>query len=396
MSKPLKFLSPGLFAFFFSSSTTHAYDINDIQRASSAAPAFTNFTSPREIYEYDLKVENLCDKPGSLATVTNAWIGPKRENWDLTISDRSVALAAVVTFPNAKADQVKQVKVPLLAQTNFGDAVVQNCDGTIITDVPANAKVKLHFEFKRSSTYRFNDPSKFIGGLTKVASSAASLGAIGSGAVIVGATIVPVVSFLEKNLAPITALNVGVNEVMESFSEVKSPDPKQYEINSIANKISYKSGRTSVITITKIGRDGGPVVEGLNGWPGVAAAFSTRYGSLTDQFNNAQNAVDSPWAANLAKFCGKLRNYIDGATKGDRFATALGIGFHAFYNSTEYGGKTCLNSWEIAKLKQRNFSPPYPDAWPSDPAITPVAAAAPMPRRSAANASRLAYARLGR
>lgn len=393
MNKPLKFLVPNILA-FFSASTTYGYDINDIQRASSAPPAFTNFTSPQEVYEYDLKVDNLCDRPDSLATVTNGWVGPKRENWDLTISDRSVALAAVVTFPNAKADQVKQVKVPLLAKTNFGDAIVQNCDGTIITDVPANTKMKLHFEFKRSSTYRFNDPTKFIGGLTKVASSAASLGAIGSGTAIVGATIVPVVSFVEKNLAPITALNTGVNEIMESFSEVKSPDPKQYEIKSIASKISYKVGRSPVITITKIARDGGLIVDGLNGWPGVAAAFSTRHGSLTDQFNNAQNSVDSPWAANLPKFCGKLRSYIDGATKGDRVATALGIGFHAFYNSTEYNGKTCLNSWEIAKLKQRNFSPPYPNAWPTDPA-TPVAAAAPLPRRSASNASRQTYARLG-
>jgi hypothetical protein len=393
MSKPVKLLLPSLLA-FFSASTAYAYDINDIQRASSAAPAFTNFASPQDVYEYDLKVENLCDKPGSLTTVTNAWVGPKRENWDFIASDKSVALAAVVTFPNARADQVKQVKVPLLAKTNFGDALVQNCDGTIITDVPANAKMKLHFEFKRSSTYRFNDPSKFIGGLTKVASSAASLGAIGSGAAVVGASIVPVVSYVEKNLAPITALNTGVNEIMESFSEVKSPDPKQYEISSIASKISYKSGRAPVITIIKIAKDGGPDVNGLNGWPGVAAAFSTRYGSLTDQFNNAQNAVDAPWANNLPKFCSKLRSYIDGATKGDRVATALGIGFHAFYNSTEYNGKTCLNSWEVAKLKQRNFAPPYPDAWPRDPATTPVAVAAPAPRRSAANASRLAYAGL--
>jgi hypothetical protein len=275
-----------------------------------------------------------------------------------------------VTFPNAKADQIKQVKIPIVAKANFGDSQVQNCEGTLITDVPGNAKIRLHFEYKLTDTIRFNDPTKFISGVTKVGTSAVALGALATGAGAIGATIVPVVSYLEKNGNAITTLNTGVNEIMESFATTKSPDPKQYEIKSIASNISYRSGRTTVISIDKIARETGPVCDGLNGWPPVARCFSDRYSDLPSQFNNAQNAVDSPWSSNLPKFCGKLRGYVDGVTKGDRFASALGIGFHAFYNSTEYSGKTCLNSWEIAALKAHNFAPPFPGAWPTN--ATPV------------------------
>lgn len=202
-----------------------------------------------------------------------------------------------------------------------------------------------------------------------------ALGAIATGAGAVGATIVPIVSYLEKNGNAITTLNTGVNEIMESFADVKAPDPKQYELASTAGSVVYKSGKTPIITIAKIPRDTGPLIDGLNGWPGVSRAFSDRYGDLQSQFNNAQNAVESPWSGNLTKFCGKLRSYIDGTTRGDRFASALGVGFHAFYNSTEYNGKTCLNSWEITALKARNFAPPFPGAWPTNatPAETTVA-----------------------
>jgi hypothetical protein len=204
------------------------------------------------------------------------------------------------------------------------------------------------------------------------------------------------VSYLEKNSNAITTLNTGVNEIMESFADVKTPDPKQYELASTATSVIYKSGKTPIITITKVTRDTGPLADGLNGWQGVSRAFSDRYGDLQSQFNNAQNAVDSPWSANLTKFCGKLRSYVDGVAKGDRFASALGVGFHAFYNSTEYNGKTCLNSWEIAALKAHNFAPPFPGAWPTNaPPVGPVVAT-DTSARPAAKPARLANAYMTR
>lgn len=368
------------------STLTHsvAYDINDIQRASGSAPQVATFVRSQDVFEYDLKVQDLCDKPTSLNSVASNWVGPKRESWKLwEVEDRSVALAAVVTFPDAKGDQIKQVKVPLITKSNFGDALVQNCEGTIINNVPANVRLRMHFEFKRNEKVRFNDPAKLIDGIAKVGSSAVALGAIPSSAGGVGAVLVPAVSFLEKNASAITTLNTGVNEIMESFADERAPDPKQYGIAPIASKISYRSGRTSVITIVKDIRGSGIIAEGLNGWPGVYGAFSQRYGDLQGQFNNAQNAVDSPWSGNLIKFCGKLRSYLDGVTKGDRFATALGIGYHAFYNSTEYGGKTCLNSWEVAALKSRNFVPPFQNAWPADSLPAVASPAQPQKKRTA-------------
>jgi hypothetical protein len=378
---------------FFAATAAFAYDVDDIQRASGTPPTFRTLPGGQGVFEYDLKVQNLCDNATSLNTVASAWVGPKRGFFD--IKDRSVALAAVVTFPGARNDQIKQVKVPLIAKANFGDAAVQNCDGTIVTDIPANTKMKLHFEFRQSATIRFDDPTKFIGGIAKVGSSALALGAAASGAGVIGATIVPVVSYIEKNSNAITTLNTGVNDIMASFGDVRSPDPRQYEIRPTASHIIYRSGRTPVITIAKITRDSGIQADGLNGWPGVYSAFSARYGDLQSQFNNAQNAVESPWSGSLPKFCGKLRAYIDGVTKGDRFGSALGVGYHAFYNSTEYGGKTCLNSWEIAALKAHKFAPPYPDAWLGDTPRAPAVAAA-SPRRTASAPARVASASMNR
>jgi hypothetical protein len=374
--------------------TAAAYDINDIQKAASAPPRVTAFARPQEVFEYDLKVQDLCDVTTSLNTVASSWVGPKRgganlfsgEFWE--IKDRSVALAAVVTFPDARGDQIKQVKVPLLAKTNFGDAIVQNCDGTIINNVQANARVRMHFEFKSSEKIRFNDPTKLLGGIAKVGSSAVALGALPSSAGGIGAVLVPAVSFLEKNASAITTLNTGVNEIMESFADERAPDPRQYEVGSTASKIVYRSRNVPIITIVKNVRGTGVVAEGLNGWPGVYGAFAQRYGDLQGQFSNAQTAVDAPWSGNLPKFCSKLRNFLDNVTKGDKFATALGIGYHAFYNSTEYGGRTCLNSWEVAALKTRNFSPPFQNAWPTDGAPNPAVASSSQTKQKRASLSK--------
>lgn len=384
-------------AFAFSSAicllaatTANAYDVNDIQKAASVSPRVTSFARPQEVFEYDLKVQDLCDATMSLNTVASRWVGPKRggsnpfshEFWE--IEDRSIALAAVVTFPDAKGDQIKQVKVPLIAKTNFGDAIVQNCEGTIINNVQANARLKMHFEFKRSEKVRFNDPAKLLGGIAKVGSSAVALSALPASAGGIGAVLVPAVSFLEKNTSAITTLNTGVNEIMESFADDRAPDPRQYEIGSTASTVVYRSRNVPVITIVKNVRGTGVIVEGLNGWPGVYGAFTQRYGDLYNQFNNAQSAADSPWSGNLPKFCSKLRGFLDNVTKGDRFATALGVGYHAFYNSTDYAGKTCLNSWEIAALKSRNFAPPFEGAWPTDRSPGPaVASSSPAKQKRA-------------
>ncbi|MBR0858901.1 hypothetical protein [Bradyrhizobium liaoningense] len=374
--------------------TAFAYDINDIQRAASASPRVTGFARPQEVFEYDLKVQDLCDAATSLNTVASVWIGPKRgganpfsgEFWE--IKDRSVALAAVVTFLDARGDDIKQVKVPLLAKTNFGDAIVQNCDGTIINNVKANARVKMHFEFKRSEKIRFNDPTKLLGGIAKVGSSAVALGALPTSAGGIGAVLVPAVSFLEKNTSAITTLNTGVNEIMESFADERAPDPRQYEIGATASKIVYRSRNMPIITIVKNVRGTGVITDGLNGWLGVYGAFTQRYGDLQGQFSNAQTAVDAPWSGNLPKFCSKLRNFLDNVTKGDRFATALAVGYHAFYNSTEYGGRTCLNSWEIAALKSRNFAPPFQNAWPTEGAPAPAVASSSQAKQKRASLSK--------
>ncbi|MCA1397454.1 hypothetical protein [Bradyrhizobium sp. BRP56] len=385
----IKTLLPTALA-LLASSSAFGFELVDIERASGSPPVIRAFDGPRDVFEYDLKVRNLCDNAQSLNNVASGWVGAKRTGNifqdGFNIHDRSVALAAVVTFPNAKSDQIKQVKVPIIAKANFGDVQIQNCEGTIITDVPANAKVRLHFEYKQSDTIRFNDPTKFVSGIATVGTSAVALGSLATGTGI-GSAIVPVVSYLEKNSNAITTLNNGVNSIMASFAETRSPDPRQYEIRSTASNISYRSGRKTVISIDKIVRDTGPDLDGGNGWLGVDRAFSDRYGELQSQFNNAQNAVDSPWSANLPKFCAKLRSYVDGATRGDRFASALGIGFHAFYNSTEYGGKTCLNSWEIAALKAHHFAPPFPGAWPTNATTSePVVAARSSPKPSGKSA----------
>lgn len=393
----IKILLPTAAA-LLASSSAFGFDLTDVERASGSPPVIRPFDGPRDVFQYDLKVRNLCDDAQSLNNVASGWVGAKRTGNlfqdGFNIRDKSVALAAVVTFPNAKSNETKQVKVPIIAKANFGDTQIQNCEGTIITDVPANAKIRMHFEYKQSDTIRFNDPTKFVSGITTVGASAVALGSLATGTGGIGATIVPVVSYLQKNSNAIATLNSGVNSIMESFAETKSPDPKQYEIRSTASNISYRSGRTTVISIDKIVHGSGLDIDGLNGWSGVDGAFTERYGELQNQFSNAQNAVDAPWSANLPKFCAKLRAYVDGATKGDRFASALGIGFHAFYNSTDYGGKTCLNSWDIAALKAHHFAPPFPDAWPTNATPSgPVVAARSTPKptgKSARLASALA------
>ena len=180
----MKILLPAAVS-LLASSSAFGFDLGDVERASGSQPVIRAFDGPRDVFQYDLKVGNLCDNPQSLNNVASSWVGAKRTGNvfqdGFNIHDRSVALAAVVTFPNAKSNETKQVKVPIMAKANFGDTQIQNCEGTIITDVPANANIRMHFEYKQSDTIRFNDPTKFVSGIATIGTSAVALGSLATG-----------------------------------------------------------------------------------------------------------------------------------------------------------------------------------------------------------------------
>lgn len=371
------------------------YTIDDIRKASYAKPAFKDFARGTQPLEFDLKLENICDSPTSMSTVTNEWVGDRPPAWAFLAKERSAAMVAVVTFPNEK--DLKQVKLPIIAKANFGEPNVQNCDGTIITRVKANAKMNLHFEFKSKEAIKFPDQSKFIGGIGKVAASGLALASYAGAGPAVGAVITPIVSFVEKNVAPIKMLNEGANEIMESFADEQRPDPKQYTIAETAQQAIYKSNNKPIFTITKIPKDSGIALNPAGGWPPVADDFTRVYGSLTDRFFDAAFNVKSPWSDNMPEFCAKLRGYIDRAAKGDKVAASLGIGYHAFYYSESYKPNgTCLTKNEIAKLIQLKYTPPFPGAWATEVAETPPATPVPRAGRSASRRVNSAYARMNR
>lgn len=373
---------------------TQAFSVDDIRAASYAKPVPTKFPRGKSLYQYDLKVDNICDAANSITTIANGWVGERPGNFTWYTEDKSIAMVAVVTFPDEK--EVKQVKVPILAKANFGDPNVQNCDGMIIKRVQANTNMSLHFEYKSRSVGRFPDQSKFIGGVAKVAASAAAIAGTVGGAPFAGAVITPAVDFLEKNTNPIKMLNEGANDILQSFADDQNPDPQKYPVDPNTRQLLYKSGRTPVFTVTKIDRPSGMVMNPAAGWAPVFDDFSRAYGPLQDKFFNAQTAVESPWNSNLAKFCEKLRLQVGNAAKGDRVASALGIGAHAFLNSTEYQpGKTCLNSYEVATLSGFGYAPPFPGAWATEVAEKPATTSKPKENRTALR-SRSAYARLNR
>lgn len=371
---------------------TQAFSVDDIRAASYAKPVPTSFPRGKSLYQYDLKIDNICDAANSITTIANGWVGERPGNFTWYTEDKSIAMVAVVTFPDEK--EVKQVKVPILAKANFGDPNVQNCEGVIIKRVQANTNMSLHFEYKSRSVGRFPDQSKFIGGVTKVAASAAAIAGTVGGAPFAGAVITPAVDFLEKNTNPIKMLNEGANDILQSFAEDRNPDPKRYAVDYNTRQLLYKSGRTPVFTVTKIDRPTGMATNPAAGWAPVFDDFTRAYGPLQDKFFNAQTAVESPWSSNLAKFCDKLRLQVGSASKSDRIATALGIGVHAFMNSTEYQpGKTCLNSFEVATLTELGYAPPFAGAWSTAVAERSVVSPAPRSNRTASR-NRGAYARL--
>ncbi len=373
---------------------TQAYSVDDIRKASYATPVPTKFPRGKSLYQYDLKVDNICDSANSITTIANGWVGERPGNFTWFTEDKSIAMVAVVTFPDEK--EVKQVKVPILAKANFGDPNVQNCDGVIIKRVQANTSMSLHFEYKSRSVGRFPDQSKFIGGVAKVAASAAAIAGTVGGAPIAAAVITPAVDFLEKNANPVKMMNEGANDILQSFADDQNPDPKKYPVDPNTRQLLYRSGKTPVFTVTKIDRPTGMAMNPAAGWAPVSDDFSRAYGSLQDKFFNAQTAVESPWNSNLAKFCEKLRLQVSNATKGDRVASALGIGTHAFLNNTEYQpGKTCLNSFEVSTLSEFGYAPPFPGAWVVQVAEKPAAAPKPKAARTASR-NRGAYARLDR
>lgn len=374
---------------------TQAFSIDDIRTASNAKPVFKNFASGVQPFEYDLKLDNICDSPTSMSTVTNEWVGERPPAWAFITQEKSVAMIAVVTFPDER--ELKQIKLPIIAKANFGDPNVQNCEGTIVKRVQANASLRLHFEFKSKQVTKFPDQSKFIGGIGKVAASGLALASYAGAGPALGAVITPIVSFVEKNASPIKLLNEGANDIMESFADERKPDPKQYEVAFNAQQAIYRGNNKPIFTVTKIPRDSGIVINPAGGWPPVAGDFTRAYGSLTDLFFNASSTVESPWSANLPKFCDKLRAYIDRATKGDKVATSLGIGYHAYYFSPEYQpGKTCLNKQDIAKLIQLKYAAPFPGAWQTETAEAPVSPHHARTDRHDSRSTRAAYARMNR
>jgi hypothetical protein len=373
---------------------TQAFSVDDIRGASYAKPVSTRFPKDKSLYEYDLKVDNICDSANSITTIATNWVGERPGNFSWYTEDKSVAMIAVVSFPDEK--DVKQVKVPILAKANFGDPNVQNCDGVIIKRVKANTSMSLHFEYKSRSVGRFPDQSKFLGGVAKVAASAAAMAGTVGGAPFAAAVITPAVDFLEKSANPVKMLNEGANDILQSFADDRNPDPKSYPVDPNTRQLLYKNGKTSVFTVTKIDRPTGIALNPAAGWAPVFDDFSRVYGPLQEKFFNAQTAVDSPWNSNLAKFCEKLRLQVTNAAKGDRIAGALGLGSHAYLNNGEYPqGKTCLNSFEVATLSGLGYAPPFPGAW-----STQVAESATVPPRQkdsrTVSQNRSAYARLNR
>lgn len=361
-----------------------AVDIDTVQSASRARPKETAFANGTNLISYDLTFKPLCGN-NSINSIVSDWVGERKSNFSVISDDRNVALAAVVTFPNAKKDETKQVKVPLIVKANFGDPTVQNCDEIIFTDIPANQRVNMHFEFRKKAVYKFSDQSKFLGGVLKIATGGAALVSIGGSSVFAPAVTAVAISFLQKNTDPVKNITAGMNEVLESFPRESTPDPVQYPLQFNVAKLAYRVGSKDVFVVTKEPRLSHMTLNPARGWMPVSDDFTTAFKPLQDLYTNAQTAVDSPWSEHMPKFCDKLRLQVQGATKGDRIATALGIGNHAFLNAPEYKTNgTCLNKWEVFTLANLGYAPPFPDAWDAQVAsgAAPPRLASTMTRRN--------------
>ncbi|MGN6573235.1 MAG: hypothetical protein ACTHLO_17670 [Pseudolabrys sp.] len=340
---------------------TDAVSIDDIEKASYSRPNPKALPKGVTFVAYDFEIANLCGN-NSMVSIADDYVGPKKTPVFFEV-DKAVAMAAVATFPDAQKDEPKQIKIPLIAKSNFGDTVVQSCDSKIFTNIPATRRVKLHFEFKRTKQAKLVDRSAFVNGILQIAQGGSGLVTIGGGTLL-GPAIGVTASLLEKNTDSLKNITAGTNAILASFGDTSNPNPVQYPIDPETGTLGYTSGKKAVFTVTKTLKPSFIPTHPALGWPPVAQDFTTTFSALETLYVNAVTAVDTPWSANMVRFCSKLRLQVQSATKGDRVATALAIGYHAFENPTEYkAGATCLNSWEVATLSDMGYAPPFPQAW---------------------------------
>jgi hypothetical protein len=359
---------------------TNTLSIDDIGKASYARPDRKSVAKGATFVAYDFEIANLCGN-NSIVSIADAYVGPKKTPYFFEL-DKAVAMAAVATFPDAQKDEPKQIKIPLIAKSNFGDTVVQSCDDKIFTNIPATRRVNLHFEFKRTTQAKLVDSSAFIGGIAQIAQGGSGLVTVGGGTLL-GPAIGVTASLLQKNTDALKNITAGTNAILASFADNSNPNPVQYPVDPEVGTLTYKSGKRPVFTVTKILRPSFMSTHPALGWPPVADDFSNTFTPLQALYVNAETAVDSPWSANMTKFCAKLRVQVQSVTKGDRLATALAIGFHAFENQTEYKpGATCLNQWEVVTLGDMGYAPPFPQAWTIPVATEPSKAVKVSSRRS--------------
>jgi hypothetical protein len=322
-----------------------------------------------ELGYYNLVVENLCSG-NQLADKLVSWVREAPSGfWSNTT--RVVALVAVVS-----AHGKPQFKIPIITLSNEtpSSPLVRVCgDQFIITDVPYNLNVRIHFEFATKEERTAGDLKPVLDALLVVATAAAAVQS-GGGSLVVGAAGGLVVNFLKVNSPQVAQMTGAVNSLLNLMNRQGQPVTTSIVIENAATKLEYRAKKTNVFVLNKMWRPAKAEFDPNNGYTGfIEIAYKAAYDnkSMFSTFG-VISAAQQEWTAKPEQFCNALRTALNIETGGDRYAVLVALSTHASYYAPQYlefpkgfkdKRKTCLYRAEEALLRQDNWPEPFAGAW---------------------------------